>query len=100
MDEKWALRFEADPGLYSDFEDINGDDFNAPLALRLTWSQSSNLTWVVGIGADWRSGTPVIGGPEVRWKFARDLDLMLGHEVTSAQIRCMFGPAKRSSAAR
>lgn len=52
MEEKWTLRFEADPGLYSDFEDINGDDFNTPLALRLTWSQSTNLTWVVGIGVD------------------------------------------------
>jgi hypothetical protein len=77
MNEKWTLRFEADPGLYSDFEDITGDDFNAPLALRLTWAQNSNLTWVVGIGVDWRSGTPVIGGPGVRWRFAPDWTLNL-----------------------
>ena len=31
----WSLRAEIDPGIYSDFEDISGDDVNAPLGVRL-----------------------------------------------------------------
>src|SRR5687768_956031 len=30
LTSRWSLRAEIDPGLYSDFEDISGDDFNAP----------------------------------------------------------------------
>jgi len=75
--EGWILRLEADPGIYSDFEDLSSDDFNAPFAFRLAYSPSSNLTWVAGINVDWRSGTPVIGGPGVRWRFAPDWTLSL-----------------------
>ena len=75
--DRWMTRFEVDPGLYSDFEDLSGDDFNAPFAVRLTYSPGTNLTWVLGLGVDVRSGLPAVGGPGVRWKFAPDWTLNL-----------------------
>ena len=75
--ERWIARFEVDPGLYSDFEDLSWDDFNAPFALRLTYSSTTNLTWVLGLGVDVRSDLPVVGGPGVRWRFSPDWTLNL-----------------------
>lgn len=73
--DRWLARFEVDPGIYSDFADVSSDDLNAPFAMRLAYSPSTNLTWVLGINVDLRSGQPVVGGPGVRWKFAPDWTL-------------------------
>ncbi len=75
--EHWNLRTEVDPGLYSDFEDISGEDFNAPFSVRLGYSPNVNTTWVAGFGVNFWSDMPVIGGLGVRWRFAEAWTLNL-----------------------
>lgn len=77
VSERWTLRLETDPGLYTDFEDVSLDDFNAPFGLRATYTPGPELTWVLGVNVDPRSGLPVIGGPGVRWRFAPEWTLSL-----------------------
>ncbi len=68
--DKWSLRTELRPGLYTDFEDLTGDDFNMPLTVALGYQIRSDLTLVAGLNVDLRSDQPVIGGPGVIWRFA------------------------------
>jgi len=77
LDARWSLRTEIDPGLYSDFRDIGGGDFNAPLGVRFIYGASRELQWFVGVNVDLRSSHPVIGGPGLRWQFAPDWTLLL-----------------------
>lgn len=77
LDARWTLRTEIDPGLYSDFRDIGGGDFNAPLGVRFIYGASRELQWFVGVNVDLRSPNPVIGGPGLRWQFAPDWTLLL-----------------------
>ena len=77
LDARWTLRTEIDPGLYSDFHDIGGGDFNAPLGLRVVYGASRELQWFVGVNVDLRSSHPVIGGPGLRWQFAPEWSLLL-----------------------
>lgn len=67
---QWSLRAEIDPGIYSDFEDVSGDDFNAPFGLRLLYAQSRTLQWGFALFVDPRGSNPVIGGVGARWVFA------------------------------
>lgn len=75
LNRQWTLLTEIDPGLYSDMEDISGDDFNAPVGLRAAYAVSRELQWLFGVNVDLRSSNPVIGGVGVRWQFARDWTL-------------------------
>lgn len=74
---RWSVRAEIDPGIYSDFEDVSTGDFNAPAGVRFVYATGADLQWFFGVNVDLRSGTPVIGGAGVRWKFAPDWTLLL-----------------------
>jgi hypothetical protein len=73
---RWSLLAEIEPGLYSDFEDISGDDFNAPFGLRLMYAQKRELQWAFAVFVDARSSRPVIGGVGARWQFAPQWTLL------------------------
>lgn len=66
--EKWAALLEADPGLYSDFEDIGWSDVNVPVGMRFTYSPNRSLTWVFGLRYDAYNELPVLPGLGVRWR--------------------------------
>jgi hypothetical protein len=68
--EQWSLRTDLRPGIYSDFEDIGGDDFNLPFTVIVAYEYSPTLTFVAGLNVNYQSDMPVIGGPGVIWKFA------------------------------
>ncbi|HEY1107816.1 MAG TPA: DUF6268 family outer membrane beta-barrel protein, partial [Opitutaceae bacterium] len=76
LSPQWSLRAELQPGLYSDFEDISGDDFNAPFGLRAVYARSREFQWLFGINVDLRANNPVMGGFGFRWQFAKDWTLM------------------------
>ena len=65
--DKWALQFEADPGLYSDFEDLDWEDLNAPLSFRALYFHRPNLIWTLAVIGNVKSEFPVIGGIGARW---------------------------------
>ncbi len=75
LSDKWVMRLEASPGIYSDFQDISGKDFNAPVILGFSYFVNSRLQWVFGLSADFRREIPVLPGAGVRWQFADDWTL-------------------------
>ncbi len=77
--EKSLLQFEVDPGIYSDFEDVDSGDFNAPVSARYIHMQSTNLQWVLAAIHNPKSEIPIVGGIGLRWRFLPDwtLDLIL-----------------------
>jgi hypothetical protein len=76
LSPRWSLRAEIDPGVYSDFEEVSGDDFNAPFGLRALYAASRELQWGFALFVDPRSRLPVIGGVGARWQFAPDWTLL------------------------
>lgn len=75
--ENWSMRLEAEPGIYSDFDDLSGEDFNVPFLYRLTYDMNPNLSWTLGLSVNFWSDVPVIGGVGVRWRFADQWTLNL-----------------------
>jgi hypothetical protein len=73
--ERWNLRTDLRPGLYSDFEDISADDLNVPFTAILSYDFSPTLTFVAGLNFNYQSDIPFIGGPGVIWKFAEGWQL-------------------------
>lgn len=77
LNDKWILRFEVSPGVYSDFGDISGEDVNAPGLLGFSYLYSDELQWFFGLAFDPWNEYPVLPGFGVRWEFAKDWTLML-----------------------
>lgn len=77
LGERWNLRSEARPGLYTDFEDISGGDFNVPFTVALGYTVNPDLQVLVAVNVDARREFPVVGGPGVIWRFAEGWRLSL-----------------------
>jgi hypothetical protein len=75
--EGWQAFGEVSPGLYSDFENISGKDFNAPFLGGVGYSINPNLQVFVALSVDGRRDMPVVGGPGVRWRLAEQWTLSL-----------------------
>lgn len=67
VNDKWMLQFEADPGIYSDLEDVGIEDFNAPLSFRALYFHRPNLIWTLAVIGNIKSEFPIVGGVGVRW---------------------------------
>ncbi len=65
--DKWALQFEMDPGVYSDFEDMDWEDLNAPLSFRALYFHRPNLIWTLAVIGNIKSEFPIVGGIGARW---------------------------------
>jgi hypothetical protein len=76
LSEKWLMRAEVQPGIYSDFQDITFDDVNAVFILGASYIVNPDLQWFMGISVDPRRRLPVLPGAGVRWKFHRQWTLM------------------------
>jgi hypothetical protein len=76
LDEKWTLRADISPGLYSDFVDLGSDDFNAPFLLGASYSPDKNLQWFFGLRVDVRSQMYLLPAAGVRWRFAEKWTLL------------------------
>jgi len=72
---KWSLRTDLRPGIYSDFQDLSGGDLNVPLTAILAYDFSPTLTLVAGLNFNYQSDVPFIGGPGVIWRFAEGWQL-------------------------
>ncbi|MBG88437.1 MAG: hypothetical protein CMO80_16260 [Verrucomicrobiales bacterium] len=68
--KRWRLDGTFYPGIYSDFEDLQSEDFNTPGLIRIVYSQSGDLQWLLGLRIDPENDLPIVGGPGVRWRFA------------------------------
>ena len=73
--DQWIIRAEVQPGIYSDFRDVQWDDVNAPLVLGGVYLANADLQWFFGLRLDVRSQYPVLPAAGVRWKFADEWTL-------------------------
>lgn len=86
--DKTALQFEVDPGLYSDFEDIDFGDLNYPVSARMVYAQNQRLQWVFALISNPKSELAFVGGIGARWRFADDW--MLDFILPKPQVRWNF----------
>jgi len=91
LSDKWIMRIEAAPGIYSDLEDISITDFNVPVIVGFSYIVDANLQWVFGISADFRRDIPVLPGAGVRWQFADDW--VLNFIFPKPRLEYSFDPA-------
>ncbi len=70
VNERWFVRSDLRPGLYTDFEDISGGDFNVPVTVAIGYEVNPDLQVLFAVNVDLRREFPVVGGPGVIWRFA------------------------------
>jgi hypothetical protein len=70
ISDQWFMRVEATPGVYSDSEDLNGEDVNVPFIIGGSYVVDKDLQWFFGVSVDLWRDYPVLPGAGVRWKFA------------------------------
>jgi hypothetical protein len=68
--DAWLVRIEAQPGVYSDFDDLSRGDWNVPFIAGASYIASADLQWIIGIGVDFNRRYPVIPAVGVRWHFS------------------------------
>lgn len=68
--DRWHARLEVLPGVYSDFEDISGRDFNAPFSVEVSYRFNDNLTAGLQASVDARREFPAVAFPGVRWRIS------------------------------
>jgi hypothetical protein len=89
--ERWRARLEVLPGVFGDFGDIGGEDFNAPVSVEVSRQLNPALLIGAQLSVNARRDSPVLGGAGVRWKFADDWLLSLWFP----RPRIEFSPARR-----
>ena len=89
--DKIIMRTEIHPGIYSDFVNVTGSDFDCPIQIGGTYLYSDKLQFILGVQIDLKSDFPIIGLPGFRWQFADKWVLsaippkpQLQYELTSA----------------
>jgi len=77
INQKWTFLGEVSPGIYSDFVDINGSDFNAPIIAGFSYAVSENFLLFLQLSVDTRRDIPIVGGPGFRWQINRQWALSI-----------------------
>jgi len=75
--DRWLLRAELQPGIYSDLQDLSWRDVDAPLLISAVYVVNADLQWLVGLRVVPRSSYPVLPALGLRWKFAAEWTLNL-----------------------
>lgn len=68
----WLIRFEAQPGFYGNFQDLDANGFNLPFIIGGMYLVNPDLQWVAGVSVNVERNLPVLPAAGVRWKFAKD----------------------------
>jgi len=106
LNERWFVRSDLRPGLYTDFEDISGGDFNVPVTVAVGYEVNPDLQVLFAVNVDLRREFPVVGGPGVIWRFADGwrLSLLIPRpqiEFTASESVTLFaGGELRATAVR
>ncbi len=77
VNDRWSVRSDLRPGLYTDFEDISGGDFNVPVTVAVGYDVNPDLQVLFAVNVDVRREFPIVGGPGVIWRFAEGWRLSL-----------------------
>jgi len=76
ISDDWLFRFEAAPGIYSDFQNVDSGDFNIPFNVGASWLVSPDFQLIVGGGFNIWNSIPFIPVVGCRWQFADSWTLM------------------------
>src|ERR1700683_2192602 len=68
--DKIITRVELHPGIYSDFVNLSGSDFDMPVQIGGTYLYSKDFQIILGLQIDLKSNYPIIGLPGFRWQLA------------------------------
>jgi len=78
LSAKWSWSAFVRPGFYGDFEEVDGDSFNAPLLALAQYAPRRELVWMFGLSANPFADHPVMPVAGVRWQFAPEWTFNLG----------------------
>ena len=70
LSEQILVRAELHPGIYSDFVEVTGSDFDMPVQIGGTYLWNKDFQIIFGVQIDLKSNIPIIGLPGFRWQFA------------------------------
>ena len=70
VNDQILIRAELHPGIYSDFVNVTGSDFDMPIQIGGTYLWSKDFQIIFGLQIDLKSNLPLIGLPGFRWQFA------------------------------
>ncbi len=87
----WTLSLFLRPGLYGDFETLNGRSFNMPVLLLASHRTTDHLTWFLGLNANTFSDNPVLPAVGLRWQFSEGWLLDVGYPRTSMMLELHEG---------
>lgn len=76
ISDDWLLRFEAAPGIYSDFQSVDAGAFNIPFNVGASWLVNPDFQLIVGGGFNMWNEIPFIPVVGCRWQFADSWTLM------------------------
>jgi hypothetical protein len=68
INDRWRARLEVQPGIYSDFRDVSGSDFNAPVLVEAAFRFHDRLEVGVQLNVDAFRESPVFGSVGVSWR--------------------------------
>ncbi|MDX2227097.1 MAG: hypothetical protein SFY92_08440, partial [Verrucomicrobiae bacterium] len=84
--DKWLFRFEAQPGIYGDFDEVNSNQFNVPLIFGGTYFVNEKFQLFFGVFVDFfgnpyyglgiKDDFPVFPAVGFRWQITDDLVFM------------------------
>ncbi len=66
--DKILIRAELHPGIFSDFVNVTGNDFDMPVQIGGTYLWSKDFQIIVGMQIDLKSSYPIIAVPGFRWQ--------------------------------
>jgi hypothetical protein len=70
LNDQILVRAELHPGIYSDFVQVTGSDFDMPVQIGGTYLWNKDFQIIFGVQIDLKSNYPLIGVPGFRWQFA------------------------------
>lgn len=70
LSDKIIMRAEVHPGIFSDFVNVTGNDFDMPVQIGGTYLYSKDFQIILGMQIDLKSNLPIIAIPGFRWQFA------------------------------
>ncbi|HEY0967540.1 MAG TPA: DUF6268 family outer membrane beta-barrel protein [Opitutaceae bacterium] len=83
----WSAMAVLKPGFYGDFEDLDGDSFNAPFLFMANYATKEELVWTFGLNVNLFSENPVLPLVGVRWRFAPDWTLAVAFPRTAVSYQ-------------
>lgn len=93
---QWLMSIMASPGIYGDFEEIDGKSFNAPLLVTAVNVRSADLAWLFGMRVNVYSDYPVLPIAGVRWRFAPEWTFEVGFPQSGFAWRAADGVTFRA----